>query len=433
MPETPRRWILRDARVVDPTQGIDDIATLIVEDGKIVGLTREVPSSLSGLTLNAQGLVLLPAFIDLRAHLGEPGLEYREDLQSGLASAAAGGYVQVCSLPDTTPVNDCRAVTEALIQNANRTGSAQLSPLGAITRGMKGQDLAELGDLKEAGVVAVTDVSHYVERTDLMRNALRYCRTFDLLLMQQAQVPALIEGAQMHEGAVSTRLGLRGWPRVAEPIALYRDLMLARDTGARYHASTLSTHDSLSLIREAKSRGLSVSCDITPYHLLETERRLEGYDSRFKFSPPLRESADRDALLEAALDGTIDCIVTDHQPRSSLETQAEFEVAAGGAVGLELCLSLLWSCVIDGRLPLARLAHLLSAGPARVLGIEPPSFRAGAEANFTLIDPSRRFVPAQTGLLSKSRNTPYWNQELPARVVMTVGRGKVLHSSVSFS
>ncbi|MEN9578076.1 MAG: dihydroorotase [Pseudomonadota bacterium] len=433
MPERPRRWILRDARVIDPTQGLDEIATLIVEDDKIVGLTQESPDAPSGSTISAQGLVLMPGFIDLRAHLGEPGLEYREDVRSGLASAAAGGYVRVCCLPDTQPVNDCRAVTEALLNSAARAGGAELGPIGAVTRGLKGQELAEIGDLKEAGVVAVSDAGHAIERADLMRNALRYCRTFDVLLMQQAQVASLIAGAQMHEGATSARLGLRGWPRVAESIALQRDLLLAGDTGARYHASTLSTREGVALVREAKSRGFAVSCDITPYHLLETDRCLEGYDSRFKFSPPLREAADRDALLEAALDGTIDCIVTDHQPRSALETNAEFEIAEPGAVGLELCLSLLWQCVNDGRLPIARLAHLLSTGPARVLGIDAPSFRAGSEAYFTLIDPTGRFSPARSGLLSKSRNTPYWDRELPARVVMTVGRGKVLHSAVSFS
>ncbi len=437
MPEPVQRLILRDARVVDPTQGLDEVATVFVEKGQIAHVSRgadEQNSARRGLfagaqSIDAKGLVVAPGFIDLRCHLGEPGYEYKEDIASGLNAAKVGGYVRVCCLPDTKPVNDCRPVTESLLQAAQRCGGTQLSPIAAVTRELKGEVLAEVGDQKEAGAVAVSDANHYIRRSDVMRCALQYCQTFDLVLMQQAQDPTLARDAQMHEGGVSTRLGLRGWPRVAEEVALFRDLALAEDTGARYHASTISTQRSVELVREAKSRGLAVSCDITPYHLLLNEEQLHGYDARYKLVPPLRTSKDQQALLEAVLDGTIDCVVSDHRPQSALETNCEFDQVLPGMSGLELCVSVLWKAVSDGRIPVSRLVELLSTNPAKVLGLEPPSLKPGAPANLALLNTSRRFVPAQVGMQSKSSNTPYLDQELSARVVMTIANGHIIHTS----
>lgn len=434
MPPLVERLVLRDARVVDPAAGLDRVATVVIDRGTITRLTDKREPSDSYATpqsqvIDAQGMVVLPGLIDLRSHLGEPGYEYREDIQSGLKAASVGGYVRVCCLPDTKPVNDQRAVTEALLRAAAQVEGPTLCPIAAVTRGLQGTELAELGDLKEAGAVAVSDANHYIERSDVMRCALRYCRTFDLVLMQQAKDPRLVSHAQMHEGAISTRLGLRGWPAVAEEVGLFRDLALAEDTGARYHASTLSTHRAVNLVREAKARGVNVSCDVTPYHLLLSDRKLDGYDSRYKLEPPLRGARDQAALLDAIRDGTIDCVVSDHRPRSALETNAEFEAAKPGMSGLELCLSILWQAVSDGRLSLARMVEVLSTGPARVLGITAPSIQEGSLASLVLVNTSRRFVPRQIGMQSKSHNTPYLDNELAARVVLTIADGQCIYQS----
>lgn len=429
------RLVLKEARVIDPTQKLDDIATVYLEHGRIqhcvssLSQRGPVPDGFKDATVvDASGMVAMPAFIDLRAHLGEPGFEYKEDVASGLRAAAAGGYCLVCCLPDTNPINDTRSITEFLLRAAHRAGGTALGPIGAVTCGLRGEELAEIGDLREAGAVAVSDAGHYIRRADLLRRALQYCETFDVLLMQQPLEPSLVRGTLMHEGSVSTRLGLRGSPGVAEAVALQRDLTLAATTRARYHASTLSTEGSINLIRDAKGRGARVSCDITPYHLLLNHAAVDGFDSRYKIVPPLREQKDQAALLEGLNDGTIDCIVSDHRPQSAVETDTEFDMVAAGMSGLELTISLLWQCVADGRIALSRIAELLSTGPARVLGLPAPSFKPGEVANFALVDPSRRFVPGEVGMHSKSQNTPYLNQELQAAVALTVSNGRVVYT-----
>jgi dihydroorotase len=370
---------------------------------------------------------LLPGLIDLHAHLREPGSEGKEDVASGLRAAAAGGFVDVCCMPNTWPVNDSRVVTEMLVAKARAIGTVRLHPIGAITMGQKGEHLTEMADLKDAGAVAVSDDGRCVTNSQVMRRALEYATTFDLPLIQHAEDHALTEGAQMHEGAVSTRLGLRGWPRVAEDVIVARDVLLAEYVGARYHVAHVSTMGAVRLVREAKARGIAVTAEVTPHHLLLTDQALLGYDTACKVTPPLREPEDVEALRRALADGTIDCVATDHAPHGVLDKHVEMAEAAPGMIGLELCLPLLLGLVRDGFLPLGRLVDALTGGPARIVGLPAPRIRDGARADLVLVDPAARWTVDPARLKTKSRNTPFAGREVTGRVMMTVCEGRVIH------
>jgi dihydroorotase len=363
----------------------------------------------------------------MHAHLREPGAEGKEDLASGLCAAAAGGFVDVCCMPNTLPVNDSRVVTATLVAKAATLGGARLHPIGAITMGLGGQALTEMADMKEAGAVAVSDDGRCVTSSHVMMRALEYASTFDVPVIQHAEDHALTEGAQMHEGVVSTRLGLRGWPRVAEDIIVARDLLLAEYVGARYHVAHVSTQGAVHLLREAKSRGISATAEVTPHHLLLTEDALALYDTACKVNPPLREERDVEALRAALADGTIDCIATDHAPHGVLDKDVEMAQALPGMIGLELCLPLLLGLVRSGALPLMRLIEALTKAPARVVGLEPPRIREGARADLVLVDPSESWQVEAGGLLSKSKNTPFLGHSVVGRVLMTVCAGRVVY------
>jgi dihydroorotase len=329
-------------------------------------------------------------------------------------------------MPNTLPVNDSRAVTEAMVARGREVSGPALHPIGAITLGLKGAELTEMADLKDAGACAVSDDGRCVMSSAVMRRALEYARTFDLPVIQHAEDHALTEGAQMHEGAVATRLGLRGWPRVAEDIIVARDVLLAEATGARYHVAHVSSLGAVRILREAKARGVAVTAEVTPHHLTLTDAAVLGYDTACKVNPPLREQADVDALREALADGTIDAIATDHAPHSSLEKDCEFAEAKPGMIGLELVVPVLLGLVRARALPLSRLVDALTRAPARIAGIEPPALKAGARAELTLVDPERRFTLDPATLRSKSRNTPLLGRELCGRVQMTMAGGRIV-------
>jgi dihydroorotase len=372
------------------------------------------------------GAWLLPGLVDLHAHLREPGGEGKEDIASGLLAAAAGGFVDVCCMPNTLPVNDSRVVCEGIVAKARSIDSVRLHPVAAITAGQKGERLTEMADLRDAGAVAVSDDGRCVTNSQIMRRALEYASTFGLLVIQHAEDHALTEGAQMHEGQISTRLGLRGWPRVAEDIIVARDLILAEYVGARYHVAHVSTAGSVHLLREAKARGISATAEVTPHHLLLTHAALLGYDTACKVNPPLREAEDVEALRRALADGTIDCIATDHAPHGVLDKHVELAEAAPGMLGLELCLPLLLGLVRQGSLPLSRLVDALTAAPARIVGLSGPTLREGARADLALVDPNRRWTVEPDRLRSKSRNTPFAGQTVEGRVELTVCGGRVV-------
>jgi dihydroorotase len=423
--------VLRRVRAIDPASALDAEVDVVVEGARI---SRVGPDAAAGIApsdrvrvVERTGAWLLPGLVDLHAHLREPGFEGKEDVASGLRAAAAGGFVDVCCMPNTRPVNDSRVVTQMLVGKARALGGVRLHPIGAITVGQRGEQLAEMADLREAGAVAVSDDGRCVTNSQVMRRALEYASTFDLPLIQHAEDHALTEGAQMHEGAVSTRLGLRGWPRVAEDVIVARDVLLAEYTGARYHVAHVSTQGAVRLLREAKARGASVTAEVTPHHLLLTHEALLGYDTACKVNPPLREAEDVEALRRALADGTIDCVATDHAPHGLLDKDVEFAEAAPGMIGLELCLPLLLGLVRAGVLPLGRLVEALTTSPARVVGLDPPRIREGARADLVLVDPRARWTVDVARLHSKSKNTPFAGQPVEGRVLMTLCEGRPVY------
>ena len=428
--------VVTGVRAVDPAQGLDALVDVVIEGGRITRLARgaatpDVLAASGAVVVDGSGLWALPAFVDLHAHLREPGQEYKEDVASGLAAAAAGGFAHICCMPNTRPVNDTRSITEALIAKAKSKGGPSLHPIGAITVGQKGADLTEMADLKDAGAVGVSDDGRCVTSSAVMRRALEYARTFDLPVIQHAEDHALTEGAQMHEGAVASRLGLRGWPRVAEDIIVARDLLLAEATGARYHVAHVSTMGSVRLLREAKSRGIAVSAEVTPHHLLLTDASVIGYDTACKVNPPLREQADIEALQAALADGTIDAIATDHAPHSPLEKDCEFAEASPGMIGLELVVPLLLDLVRQGKLPLARLVDALTRAPSRIVALEAPTLREGAIAELCFVDPERAWSIEPARLRSKSKNTPFLGKHVKGAVTLTMAQGRVVFDADS--
>jgi dihydroorotase len=422
--------VFRRVRAIDPGGALDAVVDVVVERGAIARVGPDAGAGVAGegvRVVERDGAWLLPGLVDIHAHLREPGFEGKEDIASGLRAAAAGGFVDVCCMPNTRPVNDARVVTEMLVSKARDIASVRLHPIGAITVGQRGEQLAEMAELRAGGAVAVSDDGRCVTSSHVMRRALEYATTFGLPVIQHAEDHALTEGAQMHEGAVSTKLGLRGWPRVAEDIIVARDVLLAEYVGARYHVAHVSTLGAARIIGEAKSRGIAVTAEVTPHHLLLTHEALLGYDAACKVNPPLREPEDVAALRRALVDGTIDCIATDHAPHGILDKDVELAEAAPGMVGLELCLPLLLGLVRAGELPLGRLVEALTTGPARVVGLAAPRIRQGAAADLVLVEPHVRWTIDAAKLWSKSRNTPFAGREVEGRVAMTVCGGRIVH------
>lgn len=423
--------VLRGARVIDPSSGLDEQADVVIEKGLISRAGRGAAEGISGEcveSVDCTGLWLTPGFIDLHVHFREPGHEYKEDIASGLRAAAAGGYTAVCAMPNTRPVNDTRAITEMMVARAREAGGPHLYPIAAATMGSKGENLTEMADLREAGAVGVSDDGRCVMNASVMRKGLEYARTYDLLFSQHCEDHHLTAHAQMHEGEVSTRLGLSGWPRAAEDVIVARDLILAEATKARYHVAHISSVGAVRLLREAKSRGLAVSAEVTPHHLLLTHDDLAGYDTYCKVNPPLREGEDREALREALRDGTIDCIATDHAPHSSLEKDCEFSAASPGLIGLEPALPLMLSLVNDGLLSPLRLVDALSTTPAKLGRLPGGSLAVGQPADITLIDPNLRWTLEAAALSSRSSNTPFLGKELQGAVVKTLVRGETVYA-----
>jgi dihydroorotase len=422
--------VIREARAVDPQSGLDESVDVVIEKGRITRLGRGAASSEMVASercdvIDGRGAWVLPAFVDLHAHLREPGEEYKEDIRTGLEAAARGGFAHVCVMANTKPVNDRRSITEAMVARAREIGGPRLHPIGAITIGQNGKELTEMADLKEAGAVAVSDDGKCVMNASVMRRALEYGGTFDLPVIQHAEDHDLTDGAQMHEGAISSRLGLRGWPAVAEDIIVARDVLLAEATGSRYHLAHVSTRGAVRIIREAKARGIKVSAEVTPHHLTLTHEAVLGYDTACKVNPPLREQADVDALRAALADGTIDAIATDHAPHSVLEKDCEFEAAKPGMIGLELVVPVLLELVKKGILPLSRFIDALSTAPAKIVSLEAPALREGRLAELVLIHPERPVTIE--GLASKSKNTPFWGRQYLGSVSLTIAGGAICH------
>jgi dihydroorotase len=424
--------VLRGGRVIDPSRGFDGIADVVIEGGRVLKVGPSAADGIEGervRVVDASGRWVVPGFVDMHVHFREPGYEYKEDIASGLRAAAAGGYTSVCAMPNTKPINDTRAITEMMMARAHAAGGPHLYPIGAATLGSEGHQLTEMADLREAGAIGVSDDGRCVMNAAVMRRALEYARTFDLFFSQHCEDHHMTAGAQMHEGEISTRLGLGGWPRAAEDIIVARDLILAESTGARYHVAHVSSLGAVRLLREAKSRGLKVSAEVTPHHLLLTHEALLGYDTACKVNPPLREAEDREALRAALKDGTIDCIATDHAPHSALEKDCEFEAASPGLIGLEPAVPILLGLVREAVLSPLRLVETLSTAPAKLCGLEAGRLQEGSPADIAVIDPEREWTLDVPSLSSRSTNTPLLGKSVQGRNLMTIVDGEIVYES----
>jgi dihydroorotase len=418
---------LRGGRLIDPARNVDEKADLLVRDGRIERIAPGMAGGSGIQVIEVRDLWVVPGLIDLHTHLREPGQEYKEDIATGTAAAAAGGFTAVCAMPNTVPPNDNRAVTELMVRRAREVGRVRVYPIGAITRGLAGEALAEMGELKEAGCVAVSDDGRPVMNAELMRRALEYARGLGLTVIQHCENLDLSDGGSMNEGEVSARTGIKAQPAAAETAMVARDLELVRLTGARYHVAHISAAESVRLVREAKRRGLPVTCEVTPHHLTLTDQACSDYDTFTKCNPPLRTAADIQALGEGLADGTIDAIATDHAPHSPVEKDLEFENAAFGMLGLETALPLCLDLVRRELLSPAALVALLTARPARVLGLPGGSLASGAPADVTVIHPEVAWTCDPARFRSKSKNSPFAGRAFRGRAVLTLVDGRIVH------
>jgi len=420
------KLLLKGGRVVDPAQGIDEVADLLIEDGIIAGRGAGLDAD-GAEVLDVAGLIVAPGFIDMHVHLREPGQEYKEDVASGTAAAAAGGFTGVACMPNTDPVNDNVSVTELIIERAEEYGAVPVYPIGAVSVGQKGEALAEIGDLVEGGCVAVSDDGYPVATAELMRRALEYTRMFDIPVIEHCEDMSLTRKAAMNESAVSTALGFKGWPTTAEDIIVARDLLLAELTGGRLHCAHVSSAGALRLIRDAKARGIDVTCEVTPHHFSMTDEAVRGFDTNTKMNPPLRTQADVDAVLEALADGTVDAIVTDHAPHHADEKALEFDLAPFGIVGLETSVPLACDRLLHtGKVSLQRLIELMSVNPARILRLDAGDLSQGAVGNVTVLDLERTAKVDKSTFASKSRNTPFDGWELKGWPAYTIVAGEIV-------
>lgn len=421
------RTLFRGARVVDPASGRDDVADVSVENGVVVSVGDEA-SEANATVLDCDGLVLAPGLVDLHAHLREPGREDKETVETGSRAAALGGYTAIAAMANTYPVADNAAVIHEVRDLAAKAGLCDVFPVGAITKGLEGEAMAEIGEMAEAGVRIFSDDGHCVPQPRVLRMAMQYARAFDVVIAEHCEDVELSEGAQMHEGYHSYTLGLAGEPAEAEEIVVYRDLALARLTGGRLHLCHLSTAGSVELVRQAKAQGLRVTAEVTPHHLTLTDADLASYDTNLKVKPPLRSPDDRDSLRAALADGAIDAIATDHAPHAVEEKEAEFDQAPPGTIGLETALAVVLTELVEpGLLTLARAIEAMSTAPARILGsadhggpIEP-----GRPANLVVFDPAAEWL-VEPPFASKSRNSAFLGRRLKGRAVHTMFRGALV-------
>jgi dihydroorotase len=421
------RLLLRGGRVVDPGRSLDAEVDLLLVDGEVAELGPRVAAR-GAEVLEVAGLVVCPGFIDLHVHLREPGREDKETIATGTRAAAAGGFTAVCAMPNTEPVNDQAGITRSILETARREGAVRVWPIGAITRGSRGEELAEYGDLREAGCVAVSDDGRPVASARVMRRALEYARAFDLTVIDHCEEPTLSQGASMNEGPVATVLGLRGAPAAGEAMVVERDVMLAELTGGKVHIAHLSAAASVDAVRRGKARGVRVTAEATPHHLLLTDEavRASEYDTSTKMNPPLRAEGDRQAVLQGLRDGAIDCIATDHAPHGVDDKKVEYDHAAFGIVGLETAVALCLDRLVGGGvITLPRLVELLSTNPAAILGLPGGTLAPGAPADVTVLDLSRRQKVEPARFQSKGRNTPFAGWTLKGGPALTIVGGRV--------
>jgi dihydroorotase len=421
------RLRIANGTVVDPVAGTMTRADVLIEDGRIAAVESAELLESDAPVYDARGCWVVPGLVDMHVHLREPGYEYKETVATGAAAAAAGGFTSIACMANTNPVNDSAAVTRFILEQGAAAKSARVHPIGAVSVGLAGKQLAEIGEMRRAGIVAVSDDGMPIMDAGLMRRALEYTTLFDLLVIAHEEDACLRGAGVMNEGLVSVRLGLKGSPPAAEELMVARDIALVELTGGRLHIAHVSTARSVALVREARQRGLRVSAEATPHHLVLTEDAVAEYDANAKMAPPLRTRADVDALRAGLADGTVEAIATDHAPHHADEKECEFDQAANGVVGLETALGLGLRLVAEGVLDVPALIARMTTGPARLLGIPAGTLDVGAAADVAVIDPERRWKVAARSFKSKSRNTPFDGWDLQGKAVATFVGGRLVY------
>jgi len=412
--------------LIDPASGTSGPRDLLIGDGHIAAVTEPNRGSGKGAAIDARGCWVVPGLIDMHVHLREPGYEYKETVETGTRAAVAGGFTALACMANTNPVNDNAAVTEYIRERAELAKLARVYPIGAVSKALRGEELAEIGEMHRAGIVAVSDDGMPIMNGGLMRRALEYSAMFGLAVIVHEQDACIAADGVMHEGAVSLRLGLKGIPAAAEEAMIARDIALLARTGGRLHIAHLSTAGAVDLVRDAKARGLAVSAEVTPHHFTLTDAAVDGYNTNAKMNPPLRTQQDVDAVRQGLLDGTIEVIATDHAPHHRDEKDVEFDHAANGIVGLETALPLALRMADEIRLPVERLVGAMSTNPARILGVPGGRLAVGDVADVTIVDPARQWMVDAARFQSKSRNTPFGGMAVRGQAVVTIVGGHVV-------
>jgi dihydroorotase len=421
-----RKLVIRNGRVIDPVSKLDAIADVLIEEGRIAAVGEKLQVS-GAERFDASGLVVAPGFVDMHVHLREPGFEYAETIETGARAAAAGGFTTICCMPNTSPINDNVTVTSYIIERAARHAIVNVRPIGAITKGSAGEELAAIGSMKQAGIVAISDDGRPVMNARVMRRAMETARSFGIPVIDHCEDLHLSAGGDMHEGIESVRLGLRGIPAASEDVMVARDILLAQLTGARFHVAHISSRYSVDMVAFAKSRGIAVTCEATPHHFTLSDSEMPPYDSNYKMKPPLRSACDAGAVTQGIISGTVDAIATDHAPHAGSEKMQEFEKCPFGVIGLETAVGLaLERLVHPGKIPLARMLELFSSGPARVLNLEAGRLAVGAPADVTILSLERRWTYDVNKSASKSRNSPFNGHEFRGGPMATIVNGRVV-------
>ncbi len=424
------KLLIANGHLIDPAAHENTGMSVLIEDGKVaawIGPNEQAPTDCE--VFDASGMLVAPGFIDMHVHLREPGQEHKETIASGAAAAVAGGWTSVCPMPNTQPVNDNAAITRYMIEQAERAGLANVFPIGAITKSSDGSELAEMGEMKAAGAVAVSDDGRPVPNAGIMRRAMQYAKDFNLPVIDHCEDKSLSAGGVMHEGRVSLLLGLKGMPALAEDIDAVRDIALSLDTGAHVHIAHVSTKGAVEAVRRAKNEHINVTCEVTPHHFTLTDRAVEGYDTNTKMSPPLRSEEHLEAIIEGLRDGTIDAIATDHAPHHADEKALEYDRAPMGITGLETSLGLTFQQLIcKGVIDLVRLVELCSTNPARIFNLEHRgTLRPGSIADVTIIDPELQWTYLNSESRSRSRNSPFDGWQFTGGCVATIVGGRVVY------
>jgi dihydroorotase len=421
------KLLIANGHLIDPAAPENTGMSVLIENGRVSSWLRHGEEAPEGCEVfDASGLLVAPGFIDMHVHLREPGQEHKETIASGCAAAVAGGFTSVCPMPNTTPVNDNAAITRYMIEQAERAGLANVFPIGAITKSSDGSELAEMGEMKAAGAVAVSDDGRPVPNAGIMRRAMQYAKDFNLPVIDHCEDKSLSSGGVMHEGKISLLLGLKGMPALAEEIDVVRDILLAKETGAHIHIAHVSTKGAIEAVRRAKNEGINVTCEVTPHHFTLTDRSVEGYDTNTKMAPPLRSEEHLEAIIEGIKDGTIDAIATDHAPHHADEKALEYDRAPFGITGLETAVGLAFNELVHkGVIGLERLVELCSANPAKIFRLkERGTLAPRAIADVTVIDPQLIWTYSNSESCSKSRNSPFDGWKFQGATVATFVGGK---------